>query len=276
MRYYNRTNTCDRCRENGIETKLIPEIARREYNKEGNWTGKWLCGNTHKTIKRYNKTNTCDKCREEDIETKISPGNAYGQYGENGMRTGKWYCGNCYRKEQYKNGNTNDNLINEMRDRRTGNLNPNSNQAKGDNFEELTCRWRSTISTIPVENLNKKLDNYHSPIDHSRDSELGIPQTQGRFYNARNGLWSFGRLEREWEKEFDNMICYCASKDGKIIERLYIFPKKEIEKRKGIAITKNPTDCVGNYKIPWYEQYRVKDEETLKKVNNIWKEMMIL
>ena len=35
-------------------------------------------------------------------------------------------------------------------------------------------------------------------------------------------------------------ISNCASKDGKIIERIYIFPLEEIEKRKGIKITKNP------------------------------------
>lgn len=36
--YYNRTNTCDRC-----GNKLIPGKVYRKRNKEGDWTGKWLC-----------------------------------------------------------------------------------------------------------------------------------------------------------------------------------------------------------------------------------------
>lgn len=84
--------------------------------------------------------------------------------------------------------------------------------------------------------------------------------TQGRFYNSRNGLWSFTGFEREWNKNFDH--CYCASKDRKIIERIYIFPKKEIIKRSSIGIVKNPS------KGDWYEKYRITDEETIKKMNH--------
>ncbi len=214
---YNSTNTCYRCKEKGIETKLVPKKARREYNKEGKWTGRWLC-------------NKCWQNFDPDSRTNI-------------------------RKS--------------LANRRTGNQNPNSNQTKGDNFQELTCIWRSTISTIPVEDLNKKLDNYRSPIDHSRDSELGIPQTKGKLYDHINRQWKFGDLKREWNKKFDVMIFYCASKDGKIIERIYIIPfEKEIkDKRKGITILKNLT-----YKgCGWYEKYRVTDEETIKQINDIWK-----
>lgn len=41
--YYNETNTCDNCREEGIETKLIPGKTIREHNKKGELTGNWLC-----------------------------------------------------------------------------------------------------------------------------------------------------------------------------------------------------------------------------------------
>lgn len=51
------------------------------------------------------------------------------------------------------------------------------------------------------------------------------------------------------------MILYCFDKDRKIIERIYIFPWAEILKRTSITIYKNV------YKwIPWYEQYRIRDE----------------
>lgn len=37
-RVYNRTNSCDSC-----GNKLLHHNGHREYNNEGNWTGKWLC-----------------------------------------------------------------------------------------------------------------------------------------------------------------------------------------------------------------------------------------
>lgn len=70
------------------------------------------------------------------------------------------------------------------------------------------------------------------------------------------------------------MILYCLSKDRKYIERIYIIPKDEITKRSSIGIVKNPTDRWGNSITPWYEQYRIKDEKTIKNVNDIWKEII--
>lgn len=84
-------------------------------------------------------------------------------------------------------------------------------------------------------------------------------------YNRANTCDS--NLKKEHKKNFDVLICYCASKDGKIIERIYIFPKEEIVKRSSIAIYKNPS------KGSWYEKYRVKDENTLKRVNELFKKI---
>ena len=72
--------------------------------------------------------------------------------------------------------------------------------------------------------------------------------------------------------KFDNLILYCA--DGKIIERIYIFPIEEILERSGISVTKNPTDRWGNPITPWYEQYRIKDEKIVNKVNEIWQKII--
>lgn len=223
MAYYNRTNTCNRC---GINFDIATGHPYRECNKEGNWTGKWLC------------------------------------------------CNCWYNVDYKKRANSQCNIIKSLANHRTNNLDPNSATGKGNLFQELTCRWRSTISTIPIEDLNKKLDNYHYPIDHTPDSELGTIQTQGRLYNNTERCWQITGIEREWDKKFDNMICYCVSKNGKIIDRLYIFPKKEIENRTCIGIYKNPTDKWENPITPWYEQYRITDEETIKKVNEIWKEII--
>jgi len=209
MKYYNKTNTCDIC---GIDFKEIGRYPLRQYNKTGDWTGKWLC----------------NKCYKRD------------EYKERYI---------CYR--------------------RTGNLDPNCASAKGDKFEGLTHRWKG------VKILSEENDNYTGPLDHSVDFEGKIPQTKGKFYDARNRVWAqtftgeYNAIIRGFE--FDYLIFYCASKDGKIIERIYIIPSWEIIKRKSIGVSKNPTDSHGNPIIPWYDEYRVKDEETIKKVNEIWK-----
>jgi hypothetical protein len=166
-------------------------------------------------------------------------------------------------------------LSRSMSKRRSGNLDSNSSQAIGDNFEELTCIWRSTISIISVQNLNKINDNYKSPIDHSIDSELGIIQTKGKLYGSKNEYWTTD-CKKEYNSymkgfKFDKLIFYCASKEGNNIDRMYIFPKEEILKRKCIGIYKNPTDCTGRSKVSWYDQYRILDKEIVKQINNIWK-----
>ena len=142
-------------------------------------------------------------------------------------------------------------------------MNPECSTAKGNKFQKLTCKWRN------IKDLNIENDDYNTPIDHSRDAELGIIQTRGRFYNKI--AWYFSHLDDDWGKQFDNMICYCASKDRKSIERIYIFPLKEIKKRTNIGIYKSPKDKWGNHITSWYEQYRIIDEETINKVNDIWR-----
>lgn len=206
---------------------------------------------------RKKSTKYCDRCGKEFNKT---CGNPCREYNKDIKWTGKWLCGLCYGIDHNQW-----NILKQIGNRRTGNLDPNCAVAKGDRFQELTCRWRSTISTIPVEDLNKKNDNYSrgTPIDHTPDSELGIIQTRGRLYDSYNQIWGTGGLDRDWYKKFDTMIFYCASKDGKTIERIYIFPKDVITKRTGITLYNND-------RYHWYEQYRVTDEETIKIVNEIW------
>ena len=120
------------------------------------------------------------------------------------------------------------------------------------------------------EDLNEKYDNNRTPID-CYDPKMGLyHQVQGRHYNSIDKKWAFTEFEREREKIFEDMICFCFSKDGKIVERIYKFPLKEIMERTGAVIYKNPTDWVGDPKITWYEKYRVKNEDELKKTNEIW------
>lgn len=119
-----------------------------------------------------------------------------------------------------------------------------------------------------ANDLNKENDNYNCLIDHWC-KELGFFQTKGRLYYPVRRWWYFSDLEGDWYKEFNKLVAYCASEDGKVIERIYEFPKEEIIKRTGIAIYKNPSRG-----IQWYEQYRVKDEERLKEANDLWKKIL--
>ena len=211
--------------------------------------------------KKYNDTNTCDICGN-----KLVPKCALRERNKDGNETSRWLCRNCWNNFD---PNSHNSLKKSIANCRTGNQNPNHTNTKGDLFQKLTCRWRSIESIIPVKDLNIDNDSYsrETPIDHSWDSELGIIQTQGRLYSLKYRWWCLSGIEDEWYKEFNNMIFYCASRDGKIIERIYIFPKEELY-NKSITIVRNPK--YGG----WYEKYRIIDEDTLKKVNDIWKEII--
>jgi len=212
MKYYNRTNSCDICKENFNNVVGKPRL---KYNKEGDWTGKYICTR-------------------------------------------------CWRKYDL---NSNANIQKSLRNRRTGNL-TDSRHILGNNCEELTCRWRG------VDNLNIKNDNYNSPIDHSRDRELGIIQTKGlRFVSYPYGRWPHN-YDSEHNKEFDYIILYCLSEDGKYVDRIYIIPKCETIYKNGLTITKEPRNKYGKQIISWYEKYRVTNEKTIKEVNEIWKEII--
>lgn len=168
--HYNKTGTCDECKVN----KLIPHKAKREI-KNGKWTGRWLCLICHSLIMnygtidkniialirsdyqyekakklrdnmKYNDKNLCDECNKE----KLTIGHARREY-INGTETGRWLCISCYGKIREKDPNSKSNLLKSVADSRTGNLNPICSKAKGDKFQLLTKFWRTTISTIPIE-----------------------------------------------------------------------------------------------------------------------------
>lgn len=222
---YNETNTCEEC---GINFSKVNDHPRKEYDEKGNWTRKWLCGkcrqkcdpnsqnNIRKSLSRrntynvhglrtngkYNETNTCEECKVE----KLKAGNSRREYDENGNWAGRWLCERCGGRHRSKLPNSRNSELKRIANRRTGNLNPDSAQSKGDLFEELTCRWKG------VKNLNIENDNYEYPNDHSRDPITGlIYQTKGRLFDGYR--WN-QNVESEHEKIFDILIFYCASKDG--------------------------------------------------------------
>lgn len=258
-------NKCYVC-ENG----LIPNRYKEYENNK--FTGRYTCGKCYTRKLRYgyyiipekkyiyNDSNNCYKCGD-----KLYPHNARKEYDDNGNWSKKWLCEKCGNKHRQRLPNGYLTLMKFLSDRRMGILSPNSTQYKGDKFEELTSRWRG------VKILSRELDNYTLPYDHSRDPELGIIQTKGCLYNTLEGTWHNNVLN-DHNKKFDYLIFYCAIDtidNGTIIERIYIFPMKEIIIRTGISITKNPSRG-----IPWYEEYRILDENILKLINDIWKTLI--
>lgn len=222
----------------------------------------------------------CYKCIEENRVTDNSilhPKNANREIDINRNETGRWICDRCKAKNYNDLPNSYKNIMKPIRSCRSGNHNPNHEIAKADLTQKLTVIWRSTISTVPIEDLNKKF-GHNTPIDHSRDSELGIIQTQSRILrNISSYITTKGKIRyyegygftfiNDYGKEFDHMICYCVDKDNNIKE-VYIFPKKEIITMTGTTILKDHSKNI------WQEKYRLKDEEELKIINKIWEEII--
>ena len=81
-------------------------------------------------------------------------------------------------------------------------------------------------------------------------------------------IWELSSLEKEWIKIYESMVFFCISDDEKIIERIYIFPLCTLIGKKNISICKN--NITG-----WHEKYRVKDEDKIKRANDIWNNIRI-
>lgn len=266
---------------------------RIEYIK-GIRTGKYICiehyhikytygiyerpehGNKRPRLK-YKIGDICHICKVEwEKEGKeltndsiLRPGNACLGIDKDGKKVDEVICLRHYSRNYNRyNPNSWNNMQKSLSNIRTGNLDSDSAFAKSLKFQKLTCK------IYGVDDLNVINDNYNSPIDHNRHPILGILQTEGRLFNntytGKNGGWGFN-TSREWFKEFDNIILWCANADGNSIEREYIIPKKEIKGRATIQIVKDPKDGHGNHLIPWYEEYRITDKEGFKKINEFWK-----
>lgn len=280
--------------------KLTSNTACREHNKEGNVTKRWTCKDCYALYYRYgeyskpeidrrslprrkspyNDENRCEFIEEnkERCQEKLSPKNA--RYFKVDKKD-TWFCdkhGKIY--YQRYNPNSTNNIMKSMASIRIGNIDQNSQAAKGESDVEIVCElygWKD---------LNKKYDNYGTPIDC-------LDEKTGYFYQVRGASlgtlatyltnegeekctygWSFSSLEREWKKKYKSMILVCKNKNGKIVERIYKIPSNEIYDgvgrwKKGIGIVKSPRDKYGGSKIPWYEKYIVGDIEELIEANSI-------
>ena len=229
-----------------------------------------------KASRYYSKTNICHRCKEDEritdknMITDISvlyPGNACREKYKDGSDTGEWVCCKHYLRDYDRyNPNSITNIRKLIADRRTGNL-TDDNNIKGDRGQKLLCMWRG------LSDLNIKNDNYCYRRDCLDEETELYYQAKVAYYNPINGLWGQGfKHERNAIRDgfiFKNVLIFCVSEDGKTVERVYEIPEEEIVDRKGIVIYKN---CSKGDQ--WYEQYRIHDEEELKKLNKIWKNIL--
>lgn len=182
----------------------------------------------------------------------------------NGKWTGLCVCRRCYDT----NPESSHSAIKNVANIRNGNLDPFSKTGKGFISEQITCKARI------VKNLNLENDNFNTPIDHSRDPELGIITSKGAIYDKFERSWTIG-TRTEVGKIFDNIIVHCMSNNMKNVERTYIFPWEEVTRRQH-TITINTSSV----RVAWYEKYRVDEkpyndayhnlnEEDLKGLRNV-------
>lgn len=188
----------------------------------------------------------CDICKINILTT----GNIYKEYKDD-VWTGRYLCRSCYSKDYNKKYYSYDNDPRKyMRNIRINNLDRYSSSGKGLVFELVTCKARS------LKNLNIESDNYSSKLDHSIDPEYGILQTKGsiaELNSLRNKYWKLS-TRNEKGKRFNNLIFYCADKNFRHIENVYIFPEKEVISRNDILIKDQ------NIKS-WYDKYLMQDIE---------------
>lgn len=217
----------------------------------------------------YNKGNVCDRCRENDRitdDSRLYPGHARKENDKNGNWTGRWNCPKCYQKYD---SNSHNNIMKSLAGRRTGNPNPDHENIKGDNSENLVCELYG------YENLNKKYDNYRTEID-CYDPKTGLyHQVRGRWYNPKYKFWGITILEMERFKKYEDIICICCSEDGNV-ERIYRFPLKLVKEKEIKHINIYRYDFKGRpYESGWYEKFRIIDIEEIKKANLILKQLIM-
>lgn len=242
LKFYNKTNICDKCREElKIEYKelidksiLYPGNAVHNIDEKGNRTEEWVC------LKHY----------------------------------GRNY--NIYDPDSWNN------IKKSLRDRRTGNLRDSDNilgdnsedlTEKWLGAERLSVKY-DIYASLPLDHgpvtkhinvkIGNKLVDLYGKIPQTKASTISIVIKDGVYDTYEYEMWHHA-LYMEHDKTFDILIFYCFNEEGKTIERIYIIPYSEILKRKSIGIYKNVKNC----SIRWYEKYLMEDEKELKFVNKI-------
>jgi hypothetical protein len=262
--FYNKTNTCDNIKEDGnkCENKLEARKAFREYDKNKNWTGRWLCGkcyykehnkghkdNLNRKKSFYNRTNTCDNIKEDGkkCENKLESNQAFREYDKNKNWTGRWLCGKCYFKKRNKEHNRKS-----MANFRCGQLSRFSGVGKGFIGAQIVCK------TLGIDDCNILMDNFCFKIDSKHPKygliEIKTSSLHKYMHNFKEIFtWNFEHINSH---KFDTLILVCMDDNEiwKDVIKVLIIPYDETIYRNSITIFKEPK------KNNWYEIYQVDEK----------------
>ena len=165
-----------------------------------------------------------------------------GNFKKDGSWDGKTYiCNLCYRKETYKLPDNPYNKLKLNAKFRNKQLSKSSTLGKGYIGEQIWCKVRG------VKNCNIEMNTFNYKYDHSPDPEYGIVNTKYAVFNNKYNRWVFDTADN-----CDNFCCISMNKEETDVNRVYIIPKEEAEKRTGITMSINSKDS-------WYEKYRVDE-----------------
>lgn len=222
MVYYNKTNTCDRCGK-----ILIPGYPCREYNKEGDWTGGWLCSTCYRKDREENdnttnsnlrkmltskindmnmKSRRCCKCKKNETYTKPDGGKLWRSCTCGKENCTKWLCDRCRSRNIYISLGKN------------GLLGRFSNRGK-----EVIGQW-ITAKTFNLEDLNIKNDNFSEPIDLSYHEILG--RSDVKTASMIGDVWTFSHTDRECDTLA--LLCMDDEEPWRNILRVYIVPYDKV------------------------------------------------
>lgn len=233
----------------------------RYYDKKGNWDGKSLLCNTCYKKTRYTLPNgyddeykrykqkkyenmTCCLCGNTDTYVYQGAPRWSRHIEENGYWDGKSYmCSYCDGKKKQERSDSQNSARKSVSNWRIGELGIYTQNGKGIIGEMIVARVRK------VEIVAIKMDGLRNKIDIVDDPEFGIIQVKTK--TLKNGKWSVGNYVNE--EIFDHLVLICMDEYWKIVERIYVIPRRELIDRTGIAIVKNPS------RPTWYSCYKIDE-----------------
>lgn len=174
-----------------------------------------------------------------------------GNYDRDGYWDRKSYlCNNCYFHFINKNRGPSNfvQFIKESSKWRNEKLSRYSNIGEGSIGQWIIAK------TLELEDLTIKNENFREPIDLSENTEV---KTASLIY----GEWHFVSEDKECDNVF--LVCMDDNVPWKRVERICAIPWNEANKRKSIAIVKDPSRPV------WYKDFMIDERPFNETYNSV-------
>lgn len=173
-----------------------------------------------------------------------------GCYDTKGNWDGTVMCDKCSRKMYNSLPDSYNNCVKYMRRSRLGNLDRFSNVGVA-----FIGQWIAA-KTLGIKDSNIENNNFGEPIDLLGHTIYGNIDVKTCTFNNIHGYWQYG-VKRHGSAvvTFDNIVVLCMDEYDiwKNVERVYIFPKFEVENIVNTAITKYSSMS------GWYDKYKVDE-----------------